>query len=404
MPIRLHVQNEQQVVVPLRFDRAVTGRPSLTAPWIDDRGWRVARPSGFNQTEARGPLFGVMVGDTVRIKVVREDLDETAPLFAVAGQSAEPQIEVTEPAGGGPLPSNGIVKVKAIASTSSGQTLEIRLGSATGPVLAEAEPHVFERLTVNLTPHIVTIHQAASGGSGFAPITETELREVVKTAQAIWRPAGVHLNAGATRTHVINGAIRDDYALVTTNPATVGGMAHIYNQGRVANTINVYFVAFVHDSLGYGFRKETASAMTNNLTGIILATVGRVTVNTGPPVTFDEAAREENGADLIHVLGSDLAHEVGHLLTLSHANLVNGVGRRDTYDRRQLMHPQPYLPHTSEHANIRLNDVGAGTVQNDGHRRGVRGALITLKDLGQHSTDGEVKAARDRIGHANLYA
>jgi hypothetical protein len=353
-------------------------------------------------------MFGVMVGDTVRIKVLREDLDTSARLFAVAGDSPEPQIEVVEPAAGSPISASGIVKVKGLADTSSGQTLEIRLGSAEGPVIAEAEPHVFSRLTLNLTPHIVSIHQAAAGsGSGLTPISEGELRQVISIARAVWRPAGIHLNFGTTRLHDLNNAPWDDYAFNRTPASNAASFGHVFGLGRAPLTINVYFVSFIEGSLGYGLRSDTTSGNFANLTGILLATLGRMTVvNASPPITaasFAESPREEMGDDFIHVLGGDLAHEVGHLLNLSHVHNDHGLGREDTYARSQLMHPQPYLPHTSTNANIRRNDAGAGLVEHGGQRVGMRGSLLTLKNLGSDPVDGEITTARKRMGHADLY-
>lgn len=396
-------------MVPLRFERAVTGQPRRDAPWPDDRGWRIARPSGFNATEARGPLFGVLVDDTVRLKVTREDLDPGAALYATVSESAEPQIEVVEPAAGEPIPASGILKIKGIADTSSGQTLEIRLGAADGPVIAEAEPHVFSRLTLNLTPHAVRIHSAAAApGTGTVPATDAQINAAFSIARAIWRPAGVTLNVGAIRRPNLYGAPRDNTAYDRTTATNRAAFGNVFGLGRVPSTINVYFVGSIEGSLGLGIRRETTNAGTYaNRTGILLAVRGGVTISGAS--THTDWVREETGNALTHVLGNDLAHEIGHILTLAHSHNVHGwPGRKDTYSRQMLMHPQPYLPRAADEAAVRRDDVGAGRVPRTSNgvvnQVGIRGSLITLKAFDEHSTDGEVKAARARFSHADLYS
>ena len=170
MTTRLHIQNQRQVVIPARFARAATGAPVIDAPDLDDRGYVLHRPSGWNSTPTRGPMIGMTVGDTVRLKVVREDIASTAPLFATVSAAADPQVEVVDPPAGTAIAASGEVKLRAIANTSSGQALEIRFGSATGPVVAMLEPHVFSPRTFHITPHVCTVHSAAAApGTGSAP-------------------------------------------------------------------------------------------------------------------------------------------------------------------------------------------------------------------------------------------
>src|SRR3954470_18330598 len=116
MAVSVLVQSPlSQIIVPVRFDRAVRGAPALDAPDVDDRGFVLKTPNGLNKTDARGAMFGITVGDTVRVKVVREDLDTTAPLFVTAATSSNPQVEITGPSAGGPLPSDGIFSIHARA-------------------------------------------------------------------------------------------------------------------------------------------------------------------------------------------------------------------------------------------------------------------------------------------------
>src|SRR5947209_11704393 len=193
MAISVRVQNKFQIIVPVRIDRAVSGAgvaPILDAPDVDNRGWVNNRAAGLNVDDARGSLFGVTVGDTVRLRVVREDIDSNVPLFVtITGNQAS----IATP-GGGPLPADGIFSVRALADTVAGTKLEVRLGSAGGPVICEADAHVFSPLTFNITPHICTIHQAATAAAGAgqvpkvngAALDDTVLGTIFNIVRAVW--------------------------------------------------------------------------------------------------------------------------------------------------------------------------------------------------------------------------
>ena len=132
MPIRVRVQNKFQIIVPVRVDRAVRGAPQLDSPDVDDRGWINNRAAGLNVDDARGALFGSTVGDTVQLRVIREDLDAGVPLFVTATGG---QVNIDQPAGGGPLPATGIFSIRAVADTTAGTKVQVRLGFRVGHVI-----------------------------------------------------------------------------------------------------------------------------------------------------------------------------------------------------------------------------------------------------------------------------
>src|SRR5712691_655149 len=207
MAISVTVQNNFQIIVPVRVDRAVRGVPVLDAPDVDDRGWVNNRAAGLNVDDARGALFGTTVGDVVRLKVVREDLDDGVPLFvSVTGN----QVAIDQPAGGGPLPADGIFSVRSVADTTTGSKVQVHLGTAGGPVICEADAHTFTPKTLFITPHVCTIHSAnaaavaAGGGAGQAPtvngnaLDDAQMTAIFDTIiRPIWRPAGVEFTVGA---------------------------------------------------------------------------------------------------------------------------------------------------------------------------------------------------------------
>lgn len=413
MAISVSIQNKFQIIVPVRVDRAVRGQPQVDAPDVDDRGWVNNRVAGLNTADARGALFGATVGDIVRLRVVREDLDDTVPLFVSVTGS---QVAIEQPVGVGPLPADGVFSVRAVADNTSGSKVQVRVGAFDGPVICEADAHTFTQSTVKITPHVCTIHQSANAatGTGVPPtlggnaavrgttLDDTAIGTIFDIVKAIWRPAGVQFNIAAVRTEVFTGFTADDFA-------AQGGVGseedRVMGRNRANQRCNIYFLRIMDRSLGVGVNSVTRAANNFSQSGILIGVEGSSANNTGGGVTF----RTSTGADLIHEIGNDVAHEIGHFLTLNHADRVDAVpatpnGRTDTYNRRFLMHPVNLLPAAVTPATAtsvpRFDDIGYGTVGGVGHR----GCLITLKDHPSHTSDGEVVEVRRRLRSGNLHA
>jgi hypothetical protein len=155
-------------------------------------------------------------------------------------------------------------------------------------------------------------------------------------------------------------------------------------------------------SLGVGVNFESRAGEGLSRSGIIIGVEGSSSDVAGTTIT----GRSSAGADLIHEIGNDVAHEIGHFLTLSHADRVDSPGLRDTYGRRHLMHPNNLLPQAVTGAGAsatsvpRFDDIGYGV---GGGGAGHRGCLITLKDHPTHRTDGETVQARRRFRSPNLF-
>jgi len=405
MAIRVRVQNDLQIIVPVRVIRAVTGQPVIDAPEVDDRGWINHRAAGLNVADTRGALFGMTQGDTVRVKVIREDIDDAPQLFV---STTGNQVVVDSPAGGGPLGADGIFQVRAVADTTVASTVQIRLGSDGGPILYELDAHVFTTSTLNVTPHVCTIHQAATAaaGTGVAPtvngnaLDATQVNAIFDIVKAIWRPCGVDFNIGAIRQEVFTGFLTDDFA--SQNRPGVGSEENIVmGRNQVGGTCNIYFLRFMDRSLGVGVRVETRAGEGMTHSGILIGVEGSSRNAAGTNIVN----RTSTGTERVHDLGNDVAHEIGHFLTLPHANNVNSPGLTDTYGRRRLMHPNNPLPAAVTPLTAtsvpRFNDIGYGL---DPSGRGRRGALITFKDHPSDASDGEVMSARRRFRSPNLFA
>jgi hypothetical protein len=343
------------------------------------------------------------VGDTVRVRIVREDIDTTAPLFAVAGKSSNPQFQVIDPPNGGPLPSSGEFKIKAVDDNLTPQKLEIRLGSKTGPVLAEASPHIFSPFTLNITPHLVRLSRSATApGAGVFPTLdgtplETVLDQLFDMARAIWRPAAIKFNVGAVVKHELLGCQFDDRSSLG-DESEVGSERHIVTLGHKKKTCNIYFVMEMTNKLGIGVNRDAMPSENFQNPAILVASRG--TVVTG--ANGFNFTRPSTGPAIFQEVGNDLAHEIGHFLTLVHADDQHGTGPPDTYNRRHLMHANNPLGSAdiSTAGEPRFDDIGYGMAGTQGHR----GCLLTLKKHPEHKTNPDVLNARKRIKDAaNLF-
>lgn len=398
MVVELAVQDDLQIVVPVRLARAATGGPLPGHPDVDDRGWRMNHPQGLNRSDARGAMFGMTVGATVTLRVVWEDIDATAPLFVTAEAGvAGPQFTVESPPGGGPIPASGEFRLRALADTTSPQKLQIRLGAADGPILYEAEPRVFSPLTLNIQPHICTIHAAAGPpGTGSTPQVNgapIDLGRLARGVGAVWEPAGIRFNFAPARHHTLWGYVRDDFARWARGTA-VGTEGHLVATHFVPNQCNVYFIRYMDNSLGVGVNRDTLGTEGWTRPGIIVGVEGNL------DRAGNVVPRPSAGAHLYQELINDLAHEIGHFLTLQHVDNVNNPGRDDTFTRRCLMHPNNLLPRPGAGNTVRFDDCGYGT---GGGGAGHRGCLITLKQLPNIATDSETVRARRRFRSPRLY-
>jgi hypothetical protein len=388
--IALSTKDLHQIIVPIRFTRAITGFSERASPEVDDRGFAVGtRPSGWSSTDVRGPMVGLMVNFEVQVKVVREDIDDTAPLYVAC---TEPSVvQLVEPATGGPLPADGIFKIRGLTTRGSPGKIEVRLGSTTGPVLGELEPHVLGPFRIPIQPHRVRCDTAANTGAR----PNLPIERILRRVRAIWWPCGIHIvYDAATR------PIQDDNITLNTlnqvRDPDVDAWAEVIRVlglqrtrlGLAAGTndraINWYIIPRFSDAttVGLGVSRQTATAIGSD-TGVFTTADG---------VTGNEREIER--------LARTLAHEIGHFLTLKHVqdrNADNAV--TDTYGRRQLMYPISWLEAAVANPGLqdvpRTNDVGYGNE--------ARGCLITMKNHAHHSTDGECATAIRTYGRGTWF-
>lgn len=374
MAINVRVRHDRQIICPLRFNRAVTGAPVLDAPEVDDRAFVMGpRPPTWGQTQIRGSMVGITEGDTVRVKVLREDIDDTAPLFATSTDTQV--VRVIAPAGGGPIPADGVFSILGVKDFANRPVaVQVRLGAVDGPILGEIEPHIFQLRKLRIRVHLVSINGVATAR------TEASVRALFPTVNAIWRPCGLEFELFDFVTTPVNGfAVAGQ---VTTNLNVTPPAVPTWNEfSRLINTnfsttrINIYCVPTANEFRGLTFDRDA-----------VRPAPGVVPTFEGFGIALVDAAD-----------ANDFAHELGHFLDLD--DHVDDLGantfRFDIWARRCLMFRfNPYGDVTVVTTNHPVaepafrNDVGYGT--------SLRGALISVKDRVGDTRDGELARSRRR--------
>ena len=374
MTVNVTVRHDRQIICPLRFNRAVTGAPVLDAPEVDDRGFVMGpRPPTWGQSTTRGAMVGITEGDTVRVKVLREDIDATAPLFATSTDTQV--VRVIAPAGGGPIPADGVFSILGVKDFANRPVaVQVRLGAVDGPILGEIEPHIFQLRRLRVRVHLVSINGVATTR------VAGDFPAIFDTVNAIWRPCGLEFEVFDIVNTQVNGfAVAGQ---VTTNlsppagtPATWNEFSRLINTNVSATRINIYCVPRANQARGLTFDKD-----------IRRPAPGVVPTFEGFGIMLVDAAD-----------GNDFAHELGHFLDLDdHVDDLGGNNFRfDIWARRCLMFRfNPYGDVTVVTPNHPVaepafrNDVGYGT--------SLRGALVTVKDRVGDTRDGELARARRR--------
>jgi hypothetical protein len=378
MAINLPVYKQRRLVLT-RFKRAVTGDPDSDKPDIDDRGW----------TGQFGPVVGVTSGTTVTVQLRRERIDTSAALFATSSDTSV--FTVSSPAGGA-LPAGARADLGLTGGTGGNPKvakLQIRFASATGPILHTMDVWVYSKVTVNLTPHRVTIGSAANPAG--IP-TAVAIATIIDKVKAIWKPCGVDFNVQPTMpdyhlfaTAGVAKTRFNDAAGTHWSPEVAQMLAMFF----VPNTINAYFVnqLATDDSanvLGHGISRARSSGSGGALPqpGILLG---------------DQTSTGINRSGDVMWVANDLAHEIGHFFGLDHPAMSSGAVRQDTWGRRMLMFNFNLMGKLGGAGGWKDTAVGYGADASGNPRRG---CLVTLKNLSQVSTDGESTTARTTITSA----
>jgi len=359
-------------IVPLLAKRAVNGEPDATHPDVDDRGFL---------TPEFGPVVSVTQGKTVTVRLSRRKLDDAAALTAVSTDTSV--FTIADPADG-KLPNTTDMDVQVTGvnggTDSKTERLQVKFGEF---ILFELHVTVFKELTVDVTPHAITIN--GGGANGTAPVAN--IAAVMQKVQDIWGHYGIKIGVKPTRSSTVTfGTVNS----VNSNPFNGSGeVSQLLGTDHVPRTINAYFVGQIAGAapglitLGLGISRPTATAHGMSNPGIILA-------DGGPGFA----------RSYVMFWANDLAHEIGHFFTLQHVeNAQIPNDRQDSWSRRQLMQNRNELagvspfPANQLNNRPRFNDTGYGL----GQARGRRGCMVTLKHLPQLHFDAEATTSRATI-------
>lgn len=383
--LQVHPKKWRRVVL-VRFERAATGDPDIARPQPDDRGY--AAPE-------HGPIFGMVKGDTVTLRLRREMVENTAPLFVTSSDTSV--FTVASPATGNLLPSTEVmdIQIRGVGGgTPQTAELEVRFASnssspPSGPIIHQATIWLWDSLhEIPVKPHRVTVELNSGPLPRPARASTANVGQIMAVANAIWRPCGIGFvpHGGATwdaATAALTVAAPNT-GQVDLDPWPGGPDTVLQHGVRTAGVVNAYFIWRFNSpgTLGLGISPAVQSSDGFTHHGIILA---------------DETLRGD-GVVVQHTVpfsGNDLAHEVGHFLGLSHSENVHGNSpesdqRRvaDTWSRRCLMYWR-----NRAGGNTAQSIIGYGEVAGVA----LRGGMITMKDLTQRTTDAECTRARSNL-------
>ena len=380
-------------IVPVRFARAPhatdatkgTGPTSGNAPDPDDRG--------FLPTAVGGPIIPVGLNPSVaadarpltRVRLIREDIDNTADLYISAETAGI--IDLVTPAAGTAPPQQKEMLITFRATAAGTTNLRVHFGN-NGPVIYQGQVVVSRIIWVPVSVHApritgtvqtdtagAVVPETATRAGGSAAAFLTAARQYFTDANKVFFPYGIQF--------WVDPAV--DYAtpIALTNQGMVDDLTAEFGRvmalNRRAKTINVYFVPQIAG--------PTNAANPTPADNVLGSTIGF----RRSPATFGLVLAD--GA-----LPSALAHELGHILglinsaTWIHSNAVNdaafpGTGREvrsDIVTRRRLMYAYAQISVTGSRPY--RNDVGYGS--------GRAGAMLTVKQLNNDSTDDEMADVR----------
>ena len=403
MAINIQIKNECRIV-PVRFERATKGEPNEKFPDIDDRGHAHAIPTvnGLAASdEVCSAVLALAVNKEVEINMIREDIDNNAPLFVTSSDSAV--LSILSPQERTKCGAERTCKLTLKASSIDNSTpklvfVEVRFGKANGPIIAKLATYIFPTLIVNVQPYYVTIDDRA-GNSGAYPRVDFE--STMQKAKAIWSHYGIEL----AFTKLKNIHVK----LNKKNHMELAEINNLYKTDWTSNHINLYFVQELEGQntlsysftpqnyAGYAFPIDDDNALPLKHPGVFVA------------MKTETLDRSDNTQSCAH----SIAHEIGHFFTLCDPRVSTSspdtVSEQcDTWSTRLLM-SNPNLI-TRSHAPQEgknwpdFNKFGYGNTAKGTHS----GCMVSLKNIHTSAiagADGQCSVARNHIskGASTLY-
>jgi hypothetical protein len=350
----------------IRFERAVDGDPDAGKPDIDARGFR---------SPEFAAVLGMMTGKKVIIIARRQLISDKATLVAISDD--EKTLKVVSPKAG-VLATDSVMPIElaALADTkATGAGLQIRFGSAKGPIIAKLVVHCFSRFRIKIAPHIVTVKRK----DGSQEKSKAVISDLLKGANAIWQPCGIAFEAAKTEEFTV--------AEADSQKCDFSTLDSLFGNKWIADHINIYFlpnglehVAGKDDPPGTKKGYFLGASINSNNLGVF----GRPLKQTG---IFVADKDPNNPADKVRS-ANDLAHELGHFMGLFHMNRWESDSAKPYFwDRRSLMYPLNPLPETQDY---RDSFQGYGQTKDQARR----GSFLSIKTILGTSTSPDCPTAR----------
>lgn len=273
-----------QRFVPVRFERYVPpGQPfDPRYPELDERGY----------LDRNGPVVSLVEGKTIELRLLRLHVGVSAKLVLRSTDESVVKVKISEPV-------QGIVALTGVAGSDSADptdaVIEVRFGSASGPVLHRLHVEVYKMIDVAVAVHFVAIGDR--NNPSVPPIPPSWGKEDIKLlldeASKIWQMAGIRFVATAWRDETVH--LDQAGAMKKVEAPTVGEL------NRVTRHMNMYVAKATTGTPDIGWGGENWA--------LLVAEQSQRGIGHG-----------------IEVMAHTVAHEIGHFLGLLHPGTVNRKG------------------------------------------------------------------------------
>jgi len=341
---------------PLDDPNVLSSRPWGKAPDLDDRGFVKVPTLGSLRS---GPVVTMTEAQEFRLKAIRENISDSAEL--IMDSSDRSKLDIGDPA----LPKQKKMILNLESKIQGDCTVDIYFKGAGRTKIGSLQATALSLIQLKVQPYLVTIDRVPPSG------TKEDWREIFDIANNIWWPYGINF--------VFAGIIEktvDDLS-VAGQISEVGGVLKpefdtVVNEiGCQRDAINLVIVSKIQNAIGVSY----TTAMFSWPNGIILS-------------------MNLSGKNI--AAGNDLAHELGHCLSLANINSPTHHPfhadddpdeehkKDDMWTLKKLMYS--YNTFAARAADAWAQDVGYGTT--------FRGSMVTIRHLNNDLTDDECNKAR----------
>jgi hypothetical protein len=347
----------------IRFSRAPSNDPEVSSsrPWgkapdLDDRGY--VKVPAISSSRC-GPVVTMSENQNFRLKVIRENISDSAVLMI--NNSDPSKLDAQDLV----LPNQSKVILDLESKTSGDSIIDVFYRGAGLAKIGSLQATILSLIKLQVQPYWVTISGVAPQGN------KDDWIKIFDIANNIWWPYGIYFHFNPIIDKTVSLSIPGQISEIGGDLWTEFNKAINEKPACKKNAINLLLVNKIQDAIGITY--STASGNWPN--GIALS-------------------MNPSG---INASGNDLAHELGHSLSLSNLNSPSNKPahadddpddqhkKEDIWTLRKLMYSyNSYDPTRS--SDRWAQDVGYG--------KNLRGSMVTIRHLNNDLTDDECSKAR----------